>query len=79
MPFHCILASPEKYIAAGTNLFKPELNPQCLLTSRLVLYTGRHEGVCTSSVLDFVLCQTIISPFIHDTEGYDAEGHGRRR
>lgn len=49
------------------------------LLTRSVLYIGRHEGVCASSVLDFVLCQTIISPFVLDTEEFDAEGHGRRR
>lgn len=50
-----------------------------LTSSRPVPYTGRHEGVCAPSVLDFVLCQTLISPFVPDTEEYDAEGHGRRR
>lgn len=50
-----------------------------LISSRLARYTRQHEGVCAPTVLDFVLCQTLISPFIHDTKEYDAEGHGRRR
>ena len=39
--------------------------------------TRQHEGVCAPSFLGFVLCQTFISPFIHDAEECDAEGHGR--
>lgn len=36
-----------------------------------------NEGVCVSSAVGFVFRQTLVSPFIHDVEEYDAEGHGR--
>lgn len=50
-----------------------------LTSSRLDPYTRQHEGVCALSVLGFVLCETLASPFVHDAEEHDAAGHGRRR
>lgn len=47
------------------------------LLTRLVPYTRQHEGMYAPSAPGFVLRQTLVSPFIHDAEEYDAAGHGR--
>lgn len=64
-------------VHGGKFFLQEDFSYKYLLSLRLVPYTRQHEGVCVPSALGFVLCQTLVSPFIHDAEEYDAAGHGR--